>query len=277
MSTALIWVNGQPQSELLVSDRGLAYGDGLFETIRVSNGLSTLAALHWERLVQGCRRLAINLNLAELTREVDAFLASASVETGVLKVTVTRGSGGRGYNPEDCHDIRRILSIHSLPIRDPDPSICGAKLFACQLRLGQSALAGIKHLNRLEQVMARSEWSGTAYDEGLVCDFSGHVIEGTMSNLFVVAHNGELITPDLSFSGVKGVCRQFIMSIAHEMGLVVSERHLAESRLADIATELFLCNSVNGVWPVVEYNQRNWEVGPVTLELRRRVQEELNA
>ncbi|MGB0360094.1 MAG: aminodeoxychorismate lyase [Endozoicomonas sp.] len=281
MTGATVWINGQSQSEVSVLDRGLVYGDGLFETIRISNGRTTLTALHWERLLEDCRRLNIPLDQDEFIEEVRGFLSFFSVDAGVLKVLVTRGVGGRGYNPEGCQNTQRILSIHPLPVRNPDPSISGARVIVCKLRLGQSDLAGMKHLNRLEQVVARSEWLGNIYDEGLLCDFSGNLIEGTMSNLFIVGHNGELITPDLSFSGVKGVCRQYVLGIARKMRLTVKEQCIPENSLQEMAAEVFLCNSVNGIWPVTAYkseeNQENWEIGPLTTKIRDRVQEELNA
>ena len=272
-----VWVNGVPESRVSVSDRGLAYGDGLFETVRISNRRPTLAALHWRRLSQGCQKLGIPLNLQRLMDEVDAFLSSAPMSDGVLKVIITRGSGGRGYNPEGCQTTRRILSIHPLPQRTPDPAVHGARVMACRFRLGQSELAGMKHLNRLEQVLARQEWSGNAYDEGLLSDFSGNLIEGTMSNLFMVNHQGELVTPDLSGSGVKGVCREFVIALAGDMGLTVVEAPISLQFLQNSAAEVFLCNSVNGVWPVVLYDQSHWGVGSVTMDIRDRVREELNA
>lgn len=273
MSNIPVWVNGAPQDHLSVSDRGLAYGDGLFETVRVSNGKPTLAGYHWSRLQRSCERLGIVLDVAQLLEEVDAFLSGNQASAGVLKVIVTRGSGGRGYNPEGCLSSSRILSLHSLPVRQRDPGLFGARVKACQTCLGRSSLAGLKHLNRLEQVLARSEWQGDAYDEGLLCDYEGILVEGTMSNLFIVTHQGDLVTPDLSFSGVAGVCRQFIIEFARSRGIIIKEQAVSD---LDVA-EIFLCNSVNGVWPVVEYEGRVWEIGPVTTLIRDCVLEELNA
>ena len=268
-----VWVNGVPQELIPASDRGLAYGDGLFETIRVARGKTTLDEYHWQRLQVSCQRLGITLSLPQLLDEVAAFLPACGADCGVMKVIVTRGSGGRGYNPQGCDAPRRILSLHPLAERDTDPAVVGARVRMCQLRLARSALPGVKHLNRLEQVLARAEWQGDHYHEGLLCDDRGHLIEGTMSNLFVVTHSGELITPDLSFCGVRGVCRDFIIDLARRRGLTVREE-LVSPRL-DVA-EVFLCNSVNGVWPVVECADRVWPIGPVTALMRDCVLEKLH-
>ena len=268
-----VWVDGVAQALIPVSDRGLAYGDGLFETIRVAGGKTTMDAYHWQRLQCSCQRLGIALNLAQLRDEVAAFLQASKVSSGVLKVIVTRGSGGRGYDPQGCGSPRRILSLHSLPERKPDPAFAGARVKMCHLRLGRSALAGLKHLNRLEQVLARNEWQGDYYHEGLLSDDSGHLIEGTMSNLFVVNHQGELITPDLSFCGVAGVCREFIIDLARSRGLAVREESV--SPVLDVA-EVFLCNSVNGIWPVVECEKRVCLLVPVTTLIRDCVLEKLH-
>ena len=268
-----VWVNGVPQALIPVSDRGLAYGDGLFETIRVASGKTTLDDYHWQRLHRSCQRLGIALDLPQLQDEVAAFLQASGAGSGVVKVIVTRGSGGRGYNPQGCQSSRRILSLHPLPVHDPDPGFAGARVRMCQLRLARNALPGLKHLNRLEQVLARGEWQGDYYHEGLLCDDSGHLVEGTMSNLFVVTHEGELITPVLSFCGVNGVCREFVIDLARSRGLTVREALV--SPLLDVA-EVFLCNSVNGVWPVVECADRMWPIGLITTLMRDCVLEKLH-
>lgn len=274
MSDYPIWVNGVPDAFLPVSDRGLAYGDGLFETVRVSAGKPTLVDYHWRRLQRSCKQLGIALDIEQLLKEVDTFLLDHQAGDAVLKVIITRGGGDRGYNPEGCLSPRRILSLHPLPVRLYDPGLCGARTKRCKMRLGRNALAGLKHLGRLEQVMARSEWQGNSYDEGILCDFEGNLVEGTMSNLFVVTHEGDLVTPDLSFSGVAGVCRDFIVELASHRGIAVEEQFVSPD--LDVS-EIFLCNSVNGVWPVIEYEGREWGVGSLTAQIRDCVLDELNA
>ena len=272
MSEALVWVNGKPSQTVSVFDRGFAYGDGLFETIRIAQGRLTLAALHWDRLNRGCHRLRIPLDLGQLQQEVTAFLRTC--QQGVLKITISRGVGGRGYNPEGLNQPSRILSFHPLPEYSFDPADQGVCVKLCQTRLGYSALAGVKHLNRLEQVLARSEWQGAEFGEGLLCDMDGRLIEGVMSNLFVVNSKNELITPDLSRCGVEGVCRQYVLSKALDMGYTV--RVMDVSPVLEDVAELFLCNSVNGIWPIVAVNEREWKIGSVTRNIQRVVWDVLN-
>ncbi len=272
-----VWINGSEQNELSVTDRGLAYGDGLFETIRISDGYLTFEELHWRRLQDGCDRLSIKFDFSLLLTELEAYLESTGPVNAILKVIITRGSGGRGYNPDGCVLPSRILSLHAMVAPLQDFGLVGVRVKACRIKLGKSMLAGIKHLNRLEQVLARAEWQGAGFQEGLVADFEGNVIEGTMSNLFLVNQEGRLLTPDLSFSGVNGVCRQFILeSVAEESELKVSVEMLKPVDIFN-AAEVFLCNSVNGIWPVVEYENMNWSVGPVARQVRKKVLEALDA
>ena len=268
MSTQ-VWINGRVQDVIPVTDRGLAYGDGVFETIRITAGELTLATLHWRRLEMGCQRLNLLFDLAELKQEVTRFLRFYNIASGVLKVIITRGSGGRGYNSAGCHAVRRILSLYPLPVY-PETVKQGVRIRLCETRLGQTALAGIKHLNRIEQVLARSEWGDPDCYEGLLLSFDDHLVEGTMSNLFLVNSAGVLITPKLDRYGVAGVCRQFILDQAADWGLVVSEAEVSVTALAN-AGEVFVCNSVNGVWPVVACHHYQWPLGAVTKIVRDQV------
>ncbi|MCW7553399.1 aminodeoxychorismate lyase [Endozoicomonas gorgoniicola] len=277
--TTDFWIDGEPVSCIPVTDRGLAYGDGLFETVRVVNRRLTLAELHWQRLEDSLNRLGIAVDIELLMSEVAAFLSLQSAPDGVLKVLITRGSGGRGYNPAGCSGARRILSFHALPEHPESNRYAGITLYPCSTRLGHNSLgynslSGMKHLNRLENVLARAEWGGTEFQEGLMLDLDGLLVEGTMSNLFLVK-NDTLYTPALDRCGVSGVCREFIMRQASGWGVSVIVQDLDESALPD-ADEVFVCNSVNGVWPVVRYRHTSWQVGVVTATVRDRVLEVLN-
>jgi len=249
---------------LAADDRGLHYGDGLFETMAVSGGKVRLLDLHLERLTRGAARLAIPLPDRD---GLAAALAQAALEQdeGVLKLIVTRGGGGRGYLPPESPSPSLILQRH--PPVDTDGRD-GVVVRLCQLRLSrQPRLAGIKHLNRLEQVLARAEWRDPAIAEGLLCDSEGFLIEAVSSNLFLV-HGGQLFTPLLDQCGVAGVMRAHVMRCAQGLGLVVQESRL---RLADLlaAEEVFLTNSLHGIRPIVQLVQhRTWAVGPVSRALQ---------
>ncbi|MDA7087828.1 aminodeoxychorismate lyase [Pseudomonas sp. SA3-5] len=259
------WVDGQPLEWLSVKDRGLAYGDGLFETIAVSGGIPALLERHLARLGDGCARLLIDLDLAVVRAELLAF--SRELGDGVAKLIVTRGDGLRGYAPPQAGSPRRILQGSAKPAYPAGNAELGVRLFPCATRLAeQPLLAGIKHLNRLEQVLARAEWQDAEHAEGLMLDASGRVIEGVFSNLFLV-QDGVLLTPDLSRCGVAGVMRAELLAQVQAQGIRCDVRDIGVDALLQ-ADEVFLCNSLYGVWPVHSLQWHQWSVGPLTRKLQ---------
>ena len=272
----IFWINGQPAGDIPANDRGLAYGDGVFETIKVVSGKLTLPVLHWQRLCAGTGRLRISLDSGLLQRECADFLRDNGFTEGILKIIVTRGSGGRGYNPFGCDQARRILSFHPLPSYPSSLSVQGTAIRLCQHRSGHSLLAGIKHLNRLDQVLARAEWHDTECYEGLMMDLDDRIIEGTMTNVFLVMDDGMLVTPALNHTGVAGVARAYILQEAVRWGVSVVEKPVMINTL-EKACEVFLVNSVNGVWPVIACGHLRWEVGTVTRMVRDKIAGVLNA
>jgi len=242
-------------------DRGLAYGDGLFETVRVSAGRPVLMERHWARLSAGCARLGIP-ELPFWHDALDDFLAGRG--DGVVKLLVTRGGGGRGYLPPADVAPVFMLGWHALPDYPAEYGESGIAAGHCQLTLAtQPALAGIKHLNRLEQVLLRRELAAQPdCAEAVVLDGEGRVVEGVFSNIFLV-RDGVLITPDLSRCGVRGVLRDALLDAAAAAGLPwrVGDVGPADCRDAD---EWFFCNSVYGIWPVRRWGERAWRPGPMT-------------
>lgn len=259
------WVDGQPQTQLPLVDRGLAYGDGLFETIRVSGGRPRLLGRHLQRLYAGCRRLRLEVQPGLLEAELQAFCLELG--EGVAKLILTRGDAERGYAFAAGHPVRRLLQASALPSYPGANAEAGVELFACQTRLAeQPLLAGMKHLNRLEQVLARNEWQDSRYAEGLMLDHAGRVVEGVFSNLFFV-RSGRLCTPDLQRCGVQGVMRAELLDQAQALGLPVQVGDFDRQDLLG-ADEIFLCNSLYGVWPVRRLGDRDWSVGPLTRKLQ---------
>lgn len=258
-------VNGHPGSLISVGDRGLAYGDGLFETIRVAGGRATLLDLHLNRLGQGMAVLRFDLSLALLRNELQT--AARELGDGLLKLIVTRGEAGRGYARPPIAEPTRILHFAPVPDYPVAHARNGVRLYPCVTRLAhQPLLAGLKHLNRLEQVLARSEWEDSAHAEGLVCDINGYPVEGTMSNLMLY-RDGQWLTPDLSRCGVRGVMRDHLMAALAAEGEPVVEREITLDELM-ASEELICCNSVFGVWPVVGLGDREWAVGPQARRLQ---------
>lgn len=266
-------INGNATTMIDACDRGLHYGDGLFETIAVRNGASVLWDAHMRRLALGCRRLALpSFDTGLLGNE--AVQLCGGVERGVLKIIITRGSGGRGYRVPVAGAVQptRIVALYPWPDYPDTFWTQGISVRVCKTRLGHNpALAGIKHLNRLEQVLARSEWDDPDVAEGLMLDQDGHVIEGTMTNLFIVRH-GCLRTPDVSHCGVAGVMRDRVLDAARELG-IECEMGVVTRKDVKSAEEIFLCNSVIGVWPVREMEGATFEVnGAVTRRIVSKLQ-----
>lgn len=270
----LRWVDGQPYTELPLGDRGLAYGDGLFETIAVRHCRSALLPRHLARLSEGARRLSLNLDLALVEHELEAFCAALG--EGVAKLIVTRGDSQRGYAIAADATPRRILQGAPLPAYPATHAVDGVRLFPCATRLAeQSLLAGLKHLNRLEQVLARSEWQSPDCAEGLMRDVSGRVVEGVFSNLFLVCA-GVLVTPLLTRCGVAGVMREEILAQAQALGIPAQQRDVRYDELAQ-ADEVFMCNSLYGIWPVRQLEHLGWPVGPLTRKLQAIIRSRLDS
>lgn len=260
------WVDGRPASSIGLGNRGLAYGDGLFETIRVRGARLTLLDRHLDRLMLGCQRLGMAIDEAALRGELQAY--AHGLGEGVLKLMVTRGDSARGYASDPLAPARRILQGGPLPSYPPQRQAEGIALFPCSVRLAeQPALAGLKHLNRLEQVLARAQWQGSEPAEGLMRDTSGRVIEGVFSNLFLVS-DGELCTPGLSRCGVAGTLRAELLDRLAAQGQSARVEDISMARLR-AASEVFMCNSLYGIWPVRRCGELAWPVGPHTRKLQR--------
>jgi len=264
MSRAII--NGRMTDCVASTDRGLLYGDGLFETIAVVEGEPGHWQQHLQRLQAGCARLGIEavdeLLLAEECRQLVDGVGRA-----VVKIIVTRGSGGRGYRVPARPLPTRILQLHDWPEFSPACARQGVALRICDIRLGHNPrLAGIKHLNRLEQVLARQEWDDTGIIEGLLLDSESNLVEGTMSNLFLV-RDGVLLTPDLQRCGVAGIMRSQLLERAGQISINTETCQLGMVDLHE-AEEVFICNSLIGIWPVISIDDRKYNRGKITSRLQ---------
>ena len=247
MTTAWL-IDGNPDAHLDPVNRGLAYGDGLFETIAAPGGRPRHLERHYARLRASCERLGMPSPSRESIDADIVKLVTADTDC-IVKIIVTRSGGGRGYRPPDQAAISRMTGIFPWPDYPPARSKQGIHAIRCAMRLGENPLlAGMKHLCRLEQVLAQREVAATPADEGLLFSSSGLLVSGSMSNVFIVSA-GRLQTPRLDRCGVAGIMRGLILEAANTHSLDVEVGDFDAQALA-AAQEIFVCNSVFGIWPV---------------------------
>jgi 4-amino-4-deoxychorismate lyase len=244
----MMLVDGSAASCVEGGDRGLAYGDGLFETLAMVDGRVLALDQHLERFERDAARLGLRAPPRATVIEEMRRL-TAGHDRGVLKLTLTRGSGGRGYRSPMPQHERRILSLHPWPeIVVPRNGLCA---FICGHPLSTNPLtAGIKHLNRLDQVLASRHWPADDPFEGLMLDADGGLVEGTRSNVFLV-RDQTLLTPLLDRAGVAGIVRAALIALAPAHGMAVEVRRIAPAEIGE-AEELFITNSIIGVRSIAE-------------------------
>lgn len=258
MAAALI--NGKPGDMVAIQDRGFQYGDGVFETMPVYQGEVLWFHQHYQRLQQGCQALKITIPEEELLlHEVRQLIENR--ERAIIKIIVTRGKSTRGYKAEPNALPTRVVTCTEWN----NPSILniksGIRLKLCETPVSRHPVLGsIKHLNRLENILARQEWKDNEYDEGVMCDASGNVIEGIMSNIFIYKDN-KLITPRITSAGVKGIMRNWILEQEDTWAVEENEGMTITDVMA--ADEVFMCNSLIGLWPVREFNDVQYQPGAV--------------
>ena len=264
-------IDGAPADGISVLDRGLHFGDGVFETIACVHGRPRFLSLHLERLAHGCRALGFPPPDAQQLREEVGRLAGVQ-ERSIVKLIVTRGSATvRGYAVSGRERATRVAIRYPWPVQDPVLQQHGVCVRMAAIRLGENpALAGLKHCNRLEQILARSEPDAAASAEALMLSVSGKLVSGTMTNVFLVdgsARSPRVRTPAIDVCGVAGVMRRVVLREAARAGIAVTECALGPADL-EAATEVFLTNARVGIWPVARLGERTLAPGPVT----RRIQ-----
>jgi 4-amino-4-deoxychorismate lyase len=270
MSDALgTWIDGVRSDTVPADDRGLHYGDGLFETVLVRVGRARFLEAHLARLSLGCSRLRIHFPLMrELRAEIDAALALAPA-SAVLKIIVTRGSAvRRGYAPAGTEAARRLLSLW--PTTTVEVPADGVQLVFATITVAENpALAGIKHLNRLENVLAAAESAATGSFDALLLDSSERVISGAMSNLFL-ARDGRISTPRVDRSGVAGVMRGIVLRECAALGIDAAERDISRDDLL-AADEAFITNARIGVVPVRRVGEHSYRMNTVAMKLQAHI------
>ena len=258
-------INGVASDYLSIDDRAIHYGDGLFETLLCRDNKVYYWAQHYSRLQRSAQRLKIACPAESLLLDDIARLFEENTQTTgsarVIKIIITRGAGERGYKFLQQANSNRLLTLSKLETEHSSllaKKLLAGKLFLCEQQVSiNKNLAGLKHLNRLENVLARNEWQD-GYIDGLMCNANQHVIEGTMSNLFAVK-DGQLFSPDLAVSGVNGIMRDVIMAAAEKNNIEVIVKDLNMDALFAM-DEVFISNSLIGVKSVtgladVTYNK----------------------
>jgi 4-amino-4-deoxychorismate lyase len=274
-------VNGLPATAasangLSPADRGLQFGEGVFETIACLKSRARFLPLHLERLEFGCERLGIKPpNLDEITAEVLGLVSG--VERAIVKVLVTGGEAlARGYGRTGQEKATRITIRYPWPHDDPAQLHDGVMARTLTLRLGENPrLAGLKHCNRLESILARVELANDPHlAEGLLFSSGGNLVSGTMSNVFLVRESC-LLTPRIDQCGVAGVMRRVVLREARRVGIPARECELRAENL-QTADEVFLTNARIGIWPLRTLDERALTPGPVTRHLQTVLQPLLN-
>lgn len=257
-------INGRDTDCIDIRDRGFGYGDGLFETIAVIHGVPVLWDKHMARLSDGCLKLFLSVpDFEQLVAEVKRL---ACGQSGIAKLIWTRGIGRRGYAPNNSAVPTRIVqfqdSAHIPPVFDPS----GVSAKICSIPLSSNpVLAGLKHLNRLEQVLAAREIAKSGYTDGLMLDMDQSLIEGISSNIFLIEEGG-LVTPRLDRCGVVGVMRSCVIEVAAKLGINVAEERISRQRLLD-ADGMFLTNVLTGIRPINKIENRTYNSAVINEQL----------
>jgi len=260
-----VWVNGHKTDTVSVLDRGFSYGDGIFTTIKVKRGQCLLLTQHLVRLQHGITTLAITqidfkLLLDDLTNK------ARQLDDGVLKVIITRGIGQRGYSSVGCESPTIVISTGSLPAIYQEWQQQGIAVGISTIALGINPLtAGIKHLNRLEQVLVKQQIDQNQWLDAIVLDCQACVIETSMANLFWRTGD-KVFTPSLDFSGVNGLMRQQVIDHLTAKGVSVSQDRFKLSSVMD-ADEVFMTNCLMGITPINMIESKAFTLGETAKDL----------
>jgi 4-amino-4-deoxychorismate lyase len=260
-------INGGFDQGVSPFDRGLSYGDGVFRTLKIINGLPIDWPLHYQRLVSDCGAIGIVCPSAEVLMSDIQNLFSPT-DHAVAKIIVTRGEGERGYAPPAVTMPTRIVFKSRLPDSIQKCHREGVRLFVCKTTLAyQPYLAGVKHLNRLENVIARAEWNDPAIFDGVMLDIEDNVVECTSANIFA-RYGKELHTPMIDKCGIAGVTRQKVINLAHQPLLKPIVKNIKLSELLE-ADEVIVCNSIYSALQVRAIANKQWEMNELASRMRK--------
>ena len=268
-------INGSFDHVISPFDRGFAYGDGVFRTMKMVDGLPENWPLHYQKLVADCAAINIVCPSAELLMsDLQQLFSPIGLPEDLLaiaKIIITRGEGSRGYTPPAITAPMRVVTKSAMPQYSEIRFSEGVSLTVCETRLAsQAKLAGIKHLNRLENVLARMEWTDAhmtnGIADGIMLDSADHVIECTSANIF--ARFGDtLMTPSLHQCGVAGITRQRIIDLAYTLSLKAKIEVIDLPTLLS-ADEVIICNSLYSAWQVKSIQEKTIKTGTLAANIR---------
>jgi len=266
--------NGKRQESIPLTNRGFRYGDGVFETLVIHHQQIELWSHHFQRLMLGCKALKIEFTLTEDQLLDEIMSICTDNEWYIVRLVVSRSGRGRSYRVLEGAGADRLISLYQWPNSTQSPSQ-GLRLQTCSYQLPESPrLAKIKHLNRLDQVLATLEIDYNYFDEALLTDFSASVISGTMSNLFFVS-NDSLITPLIKTVGIEGTMRSFVLDSANKIGIKSAIKTVTIDELMK-ANEIFMTNSLWAIKPVQQINEQEFECpGKLTTLLLKQINQQL--
>jgi len=268
-NASITLVNGIETNYVAVDDRGLNYGDGVFETIAVNNNQPVFWGKHWARLQESCEALKLNIP-DELVLLKDVRYVLNGHKSGVIKIIITRGRGPRGYGYEQDHKVTCIVQFFVTNEDKEHKALTlnesGISMMYSRYSLSTSPLSGIKHLNRIEQILATSETYNSKYNEVICCDEKGCIVECGSANIFTVKKKC-LQTPILNNCGIKGVIRDWVINYAHTNEIGVEEKQIDREDITS-ADEVFITNSIIGLRPVVCVEDAKFTIGKLTRRLQ---------
>jgi 4-amino-4-deoxychorismate lyase len=256
-------VDGELSAQVSAADRGLHYGDGLYETLAIIDGQPRFWQGHMDRLAAGCERLGLPVTpQSVLLREVQTVSAGRS--RAMVKILLTRGTAPIGFKPTAVAESSRVVCAFPWPEVEGNPELTGVHARICNWRLGiQPELAGLNHLNRLEQVRARAEWNDDSIYEGILLDREDHVVSGIRTNIFLV-FGDRILTPRLDRCGIRGVMRAAILAAFLEQ---CEQRRITIDMLPE-ADEVFISNALHGVFPVTRVDHWEYAIGNTTRQVQ---------
>ncbi len=254
-----IWINGEAVDCLFAEDRSIQYGDGFFTTISIVDHKILNWQAHWSRIKNSCQQLNIPVPaIADLkswlNRAIESYLSQQSADRAVLKIVVSRGVGGVGYAPSSKPKLNILFYFKPHPVQSANLH-AGIIAGVCKTQASINAFAGVKTLNRLENVLARQEVMENGWDEGIMLNYVDQVVCATQSNIYLVKEN-KIITPVIANSGVAGTTRASLYKLLqqHDWDLVEKNLSLQDVENAD---EIFFTNAVRGVQPVTQFADKS--------------------